>query len=228
MAAPGSVALPLVPSASHTEYNSGFSRFTVFTFNCAYGGFQWNIHKRFNEVDDLHEDLGKWYKRQGADFRLPEPRSQFFGRFDPEFLRQREAELLGLLRAVAMEPRSWACPAVRAFFEVSPLSFSRALGRKGKEGWIRKQSGGRKVMSNGIAPWDTWKRRWFVLKGEPPSPPLFLSHSLMYRVAHWRGVGRCGCEGVIPGLVFEVGAHSGCGCVCVFACPHESCCCRAF
>ncbi len=164
-------AAPQVRSVTATEYKASGGRHTVYAFEIHYAGFMWVVHKRFNEVADLLEDLKAHYRSIGLDFPFPLPKSKFFGRFEPEFVHQRAQELLGLLRNIAASPAAWRSEAARQFFEVSVWSFRRALGPKAKEGWIRKKSGGRKVVSDGrlakLTPWETWKRRWVVLKGAP-------------------------------------------------------------
>lgn len=158
--------LPIIRGASHTDYRSGSTHYTVYSFELAFAGFSWVIHKRFNEVDDLFDDVKAFYRTSAVIFTMQRPTSKFFGRFEPQFVAQRRNELLQLLRTIAASPLCWRSDKVRQFFEVSSVSFRRVLGRKGKEGWIRKKSGGRKVVSDvKLVPWDTWYRRWFVLKG---------------------------------------------------------------
>ena len=56
----------------------------------------------------------------------------------------------------------WQSEFAREFAEVSRQSFDWKLGKKGKEGWLYKRSGGRMNMSNSVL--SNWRRRWFVVK----------------------------------------------------------------
>lgn len=157
---------PTLTFHSTSTYESGyFTQFTVYTFTVEHGGFEWTVRKRFNEVVDLLDDLRRYKRRSNPHFVIAYPESSFFGRFKPDFVRVRAAALLFTLQGIANDTDAWACPAVREFFEVSRLSFVRTLGRKGREGWIRKKSGGRKLASDGFTLVETWQKRWFVVKG---------------------------------------------------------------
>lgn len=54
------------------------------------------------------------------------------------------------------------CHPMREFLEIGKTSFHPQLGRKGKEGWLQKSSGGYTTSSAGEFI-KTWRRRWFVL-----------------------------------------------------------------
>ena len=51
---------------------------------------------------------------------------------------------------------------MREFLEIGKTSFHPQLGRKGKEGWLQKSSGGY-INSSAGKYFKSWRWRWFVL-----------------------------------------------------------------
>jgi len=101
------------------------------------------------------------------------PPKTVFRATDEAFLRSRAEELHYCLAVVAASPIAWQSypMAMCEFCEVSHYSFSHALGRKGKEGYIRMHSGGRLLGSSIIRAEQLpgvsdlfWTRQWVTLK----------------------------------------------------------------
>lgn len=81
---------------------------------------------------------------------------------DAKFVRTRLQALVTYLTDLLGQKRVWQLPATQAFAEISSLSLSHRLGRKGKEGWLSKRSGGNTHLGNDW--FQTWRKRWFVAK----------------------------------------------------------------
>ena len=68
----------------------------------------------------------------------------------------------GVLQASLRRVDVWELQHTKRFLEVSRHSFDWSLGRKGKEGFLLKQSGGYTNLSNPMT--NNWRKRWFMLK----------------------------------------------------------------
>lgn len=101
------------------------------------------------------------------------PAKTVFRTTDDAFLQQRGDEIEAILQVVLASQAAWRCNFARmcSFCSVSLFSFCPALGRKGHEGFLRKQDGGRLLGSNlfsaeslPIARHFMWKTQWVALK----------------------------------------------------------------
>jgi len=101
------------------------------------------------------------------------PPKTVFATTDTGFLRKRRKDLEDALRVAVGSTYIWSrhTAALCKFCEISIYSFSPWLGRKGREGFIRKRNGGHYLTSSMMSP-DVfrfasvlqWQTQWLVLK----------------------------------------------------------------
>ena len=115
------------------------------------GGIQWHTTRTLAEFRELQEFVREHFSGVVNKKRLL-MRSE----------KQRK-QLDQFLRKAVSIPALWSHPTFRAFFEVGRLSFSRFYGRKGKEGWLNKLSGGHKRLFRENFQLRRVHKRWFAL-----------------------------------------------------------------
>eukprot|EP01138_Halocafeteria_seosinensis_P008616 gb/GECG01008806.1/.p1 GENE.gb/GECG01008806.1/~~gb/GECG01008806.1/.p1 ORF type:complete len:1125 (+),score=122.01 gb/GECG01008806.1/:1-3375(+) len=127
-------------------------------------GFQWTIHRRYNELNHLRKKYESVMGQPLPSFAQLPPRHIFKRRFNKTVIKERCRGVPNFLQYVADSQPLWRLsPDIWHFFEVSPGSFDSALGRKGREGWAYKLSGGRAFHASRF-PVSNWKHRWFSLR----------------------------------------------------------------
>ncbi|XP_071503724.1 phospholipase D1-like [Diadema antillarum] len=154
-----------------------------------HGPCVWTVHRRYNHFLRLHEEL-ILYK---ARLHIPlgksshkERHKTFVGLPDdvndlPHFprtldalvrshqLAKRMLQLEKYLQGVANNPLYRNHPKTLEFLEVSHMSFVDEVGSKGKEGWVLKRSGGRRVQLGcfsflSCTAKSHYSKRWLVVK----------------------------------------------------------------
>lgn len=129
------------------EY-TGFQRihrneFSVFTLSIGYRRHRWTIEKRFREINKLDRLLESKYE-QDMEVVL-RPHSHFRNIFrgqDDNFLINRGREFAAYIQLIADNRALFMSTEVQEFLEIGPGGLSPALGRKGKEGYVRVVSNG--------------------------------------------------------------------------------------
>ncbi|KAK6187642.1 hypothetical protein SNE40_005621 [Patella caerulea] len=151
-----------------------------------HGNFTWAVKKRYKHFRQLHEHLllyraklsipmpTKTHKDKRKTFNREKLSMKFPSR--PEALVHqdtipRRMELLQKYLQNLLKVRSYReHNETIKFFEVSPLSFVSMLGSKGKEGMIKKCSGGRSISIGccgclrNLHVFGTWNKRWLIVK----------------------------------------------------------------
>jgi hypothetical protein len=139
--------------------------YVVFRYLIKYRRFRWEIDKRFHELQKLDKKLRKSYPEEMRSI-VPPPRfSKLFYTHDETFINERMGVLAAYLQAVCDCQSVFHGTVMKAFLDIGATSFNPEFGRKGKEGWLRKCSGGY-VMNFSRRPGDFlnyWRRRWIVL-----------------------------------------------------------------
>nr|CAB3264933.1 phospholipase D1-like [Phallusia mammillata] len=164
---------------------------TVYALEVTHGQFTWVIYRRYNNFLELHEKL--WAYRTSMKIPLPskshrQRRKTRHGmskeeskipRFpkrpemwvSTEAQNKRNDQLTLYLNAMLESPLYKSHHATKKFLEVSRLSFIQDLGIKGKEGLIKKRSGGHKIdlyvcgrCCDACEMFARWSERWFVVK----------------------------------------------------------------
>lgn len=141
---------------------------TVYQIQVAYRGFEWSLRKRYSQMKRLHgavRSATPAYRPTGLEALPKAP--WFTSKTKPTLVAERVAHLQHFLAHLVSTEQAWvnASAAMCEFFEVSPgISFHRALSglRKGKEGWLWKETGGRFTMSKPLFTTSKW--RWFAVK----------------------------------------------------------------
>ena len=92
----------------------------------------------------------------------PEKFTKMFWTHDHTLLTKRGQTMLRYLQFMFKDEDLLYSHPMREFLEIGKTSFHPQLGRKGKEGWLQKSSGGYSTSNAGDFI-KTWRRRWFVL-----------------------------------------------------------------
>ncbi|XP_071112498.1 phospholipase D1-like isoform X2 [Haliotis cracherodii] len=176
-----------VKLTKHEKHVSKMLNPYLYTIEVKHGDFEWTVKRRYKHFRQLHDALTLYRAR----YRLPIPKKEYRERrktmkqdhrvsvrfpLRPDYLvsehnilermTQLEKYLCSLLKCKSFKNHS----ETMRFFEVSPLSFINKLGRKGKEGLIKKCSGGRRInigccgCLSKVHLAGTWNRRWLVIK----------------------------------------------------------------
>lgn len=122
------------------------------------------IDKRFSEILSLEKKLKKVFPshmNRLSKFR-PVKYTKMFWNHDAQLLQKRGKAILRYLQLIFKENEMLLSHPSREFLEIGKTSFHPQLGRKGKEGWLQKSSGGYITSSAGEFI-KTWRTRWFVL-----------------------------------------------------------------
>ncbi len=144
-----------------------FGVYVVFTYTVRYRRFKWDIEYRYNDMVRLDRVLYPIFGSQIPDNQRPVRFNKLFYTHDQAFLTQRSKmmlkylqDLLDLKSATAMTHAS-----MKSFLGISAASFNPNMGRKGKEGWLKKCSGGYvEGFSRQMGDYfHVWMWRWIVL-----------------------------------------------------------------
>ncbi|XP_046564416.1 phospholipase D1-like [Haliotis rubra] len=186
-----------VKLTKHEKHVSKMLNPYLYTIEVKHGDFEWTVKRRYKHFRQLHDALtlyraryrlpipkkeyvGSWtpllrYRERRKTMKQDHRVSVRFP-LRPDYLvsenniqdrmTQLEKYLCSLLKCKSFKNHS----ETMRFFEVSPLSFINKLGRKGKEGLIKKCSGGRRInigccgCLSKVHLAGTWNRRWLVIK----------------------------------------------------------------
>ncbi|XP_041354689.1 phospholipase D1-like isoform X2 [Gigantopelta aegis] len=169
----------------------------LYTISVKHGDFRWTVQRRYKHFRQLHDALVLfrtryripfpwkgyqerrqriWRDCQDWEDRVNKERNNARFPLRPEALvgeqniLQRQNRLELYLQYVVRYKSFRSHLATLRFFEVCHLSFVHNLGKKGKEGFVKKCSGGRRInigccgcmsLSNLGG---TWNRRWLLVK----------------------------------------------------------------
>ncbi|XP_030843642.1 phospholipase D1 [Strongylocentrotus purpuratus] len=154
-----------------------------------HGPCTWAVRRRYNHFLRLHEELILYkarlhipvgresHRERHRTFReLPDDVNDLphFPRTLDALVRahqlsKRMLQLEKYLQGVANNPLYINHPKMLEFLEVSHISFVDELGEKGKEGWVMKRSGGRRVQlgcfsSLSCSANSHYSKRWLIVK----------------------------------------------------------------
>lgn len=144
-----------------------FGVYVVFTYTLRYLRYKWDVDFRYNDMVRLDRALYPIFGSKIPDNQRPVRFNKMFYTHDQEFLTQRSKmmlkylqDLLDLQSATAMTHSK-----MRSFLNISSASFNPNMGRKGKEGWLKKCSGGYvEGFSRQVGDYfHVWMWRWIVL-----------------------------------------------------------------
>lgn len=140
------------------------SKYDVFLFKVRYQRYYWMIDKRYSDILTLEKKMKKLFPSQMSRLShyRPVKYTKMFWQHDKVLLTKRANLTLRYLQLIFKERELLLCPPMREFLEIGKTSFHPQLGRKGKEGWLKKSSGGY-MNSNAGEFIRTWRKRWFVL-----------------------------------------------------------------
>lgn len=144
-----------------------FGTRVVFTYSLRYLRFQWDIDFSCNDMIGLSRILYPLFEIRIPNTRSPARFNKIFYKRDQESLTQVSMmmqkylqDLLDIQSAIVMTHRT-----MREFLSISAVSFNQDMGRKGKEGWLKKCPGGYgEGPSRRIGDYvRVWMWRWVVL-----------------------------------------------------------------
>lgn len=141
------------------------SGYVVFRFIVKFRRFKFEIEKRFHELQTFDKKLRRAYPAEMASIKKPPRYSKFIYTHDAKFLEDRGKTLCAYLQTICDNKTVFHGALMKKFLNLGGTSFVPELGRKGKEGWLTKCSGGY-VMRFSRRPGDYlnyWRERWFVL-----------------------------------------------------------------
>jgi phospholipase D1/2 len=117
--------------------------YIVFTFTVRYLRFRWDICFRFHELVSVDKDLVHNFPQCVTDIIHPARYNKMFFTHDKTFLDERVLMITKYLQEVLdCGEQIIMYPSMLNFLESGAASFNPDLGRKGKEGWLKKKSGG--------------------------------------------------------------------------------------
>jgi phospholipase D1/2 len=139
--------------------------FIVFTYTIRYQRYIWDINFRFNDVVTLDRSLLQHYGEDMAKLQRPAKFSKVWWKHDDKFLQERSKLILKYLQEMLDVKAIINSPKVKSFLNLSAVSLNADFGRKGKEGWLKKSSGGYvEKFSRQVGDFfRVWMWRWIVL-----------------------------------------------------------------
>ncbi len=117
--------------------------YVVFTFTLKFQRYVWEIHVRFNELVALDRRLLREYPSEVTQIIRPSKHSKMFWTHDDGFLLERANVMKKYLQDILDKRLIFEnSKQLRILLNISNLSFNPNFGRKGKEGYLIKCSGG--------------------------------------------------------------------------------------
>lgn len=149
-----------------TENSGMFGSFAIFTFAFRYRRFYWEIDLRYNELLKLESKLLSEHREDLIGIPMLPRQSRFLWKQDQAFILERAKVMTKYLQDVLDREFSMHCISLLQTIGASAVSFSPELGRKGKEGYLQKSSGGYKEKFSRKTGdyFQIWSWRWFVLQ----------------------------------------------------------------
>lgn len=150
---------------SWRSISAPFGVYVVFTYTVRYHRFRWDIEFRYNDIVRLDRHLYSVYGEQIELLQRPVKFNKLFWTHDQEFLKTRSQMMLKYLQDVLDIQATIHHPKMRSFLNTSAASFNPNMGRKGKEGYLKKCSGGYvEGFSRQVGDYlSVWAWRWVVL-----------------------------------------------------------------
>jgi hypothetical protein len=142
-----------------------FGTFAIYTFVIRYQRYKWEITIRYHELLKFQRTLMNTYAKEVIKFdKLPRYNKLFFTH-DRRFLDDRSRLMLKVMQEMLDIRDILNFPTAQIFFGASAVSFNPDYGWKGKEGYLKKSSGGYvEKFSRKTGDYITlWKWRWVVL-----------------------------------------------------------------
>jgi phospholipase D1/2 len=142
-----------------------FGHYVVFTYTLRYYRYSWDIEFRYNDLVSLDRVLFPLFADRLSTDHRPVRFNKLFWTHDAEFLTKRSKMMLKYIQDVLDIESIMSHQKVRSFLSVSVSSFNPDMGRKGKEGYLKKSSGGyvEKFSRQAGDYFQMWMWRWIVL-----------------------------------------------------------------
>lgn len=147
------------------EESGYFGPYVVFVFEFRYQRYEWKIEMRFNELIRLDRRLNREFPAELSQIQRPQKFNKWFWSQDEKFLIERSKIMTKYLQELLdIEPVINSNTA-RSLIGASVNSFRPEFGRKGKEGYLKKCSGGYlEKFSRKTGDYiNVWKWRWIIL-----------------------------------------------------------------
>ena len=140
-----------------------FNNYMVFVYTVRYMRYQWDLDFRFNELDSLDMELTSRFHEELKYIQRPE--KYRLRKKTPELMKRRALCICKYLQEICDKKNIFIYPGLKSFLHINPCSFNADMGRKGREGWLKKSSGGFvEKFSRKIGDFiDIWSYRWIVM-----------------------------------------------------------------
>ncbi|RYH29673.1 hypothetical protein EON65_07690 [archaeon] len=148
------------------EHSGVFGTFCVFTFVVRYRRFRWEFDVRYNELLSLEKKLAQEFPDAILNVPKLSRHNKIFWAHDAAFLQERAKIMTKYLQDILDIDGVTESVTMLQLIGASKVSFSPELGPKGKEGYLKKSSGGYKEKFSRKAGdfFQVWTWRWFVLQ----------------------------------------------------------------
>jgi len=139
------------------------NNYMVFVYTVRYMRYQWDLDFRFKELDSLDMELTSKFHEELKYVQRPE--KYRLRKKTTELMKRRALCICKYLQEICDKKTIFDFPQLRSFLRINPCSFNADMGRKGREGWLKKSSGGFiEKFSRKIGDYvDIWSYRWIVL-----------------------------------------------------------------
>lgn len=146
-----------------TSKTSAFSRYVVFVYVVRYRRYVWEIEIRFSTIDNLNTMLTARFESEMISIQRPE-RYRLKSKTDA-VLSERALSICKYLQELCDNKMIFQHPSLRELLNLNACSLNPDMGRKGREGWLQKSSGGYlEKFSRKFGDYiDVWSHRWIVL-----------------------------------------------------------------
>jgi phospholipase D1/2 len=142
-----------------------FGKHVEFYFKISYYRFSFEIGIRYNELIAFEKQLVRKFPEQMSSIERLTKSSKFLASHDSKFLEHRAKIMTRFLQLVCDIDSIFSVPLVYKFFKTSVTAFQSEYGKKGKEGFLKKSSGGyHEKFSGKMGDYiRVWRWRWIVL-----------------------------------------------------------------
>ena len=151
---------------NYANYFSIPSDVIIYTIQIRYQRYVWSIKRRFSEIEKLDRGLRWDVPKSMQDVsKLPKFLKICINHNERAFVADRAQKIGYYLQNLVDKEELFTVRRLRHFLEVSAASFDPSLGRKGKEGFLNKSSGGYvEKFSRKYGDYIQHSRnRWFIL-----------------------------------------------------------------
>lgn len=142
-----------------------YGNVVLFTFTIRYLRYKWDFELRFNDIVSMEKMLLAKFGERLVDVSRPSKSNRMFRTHDQAFLLERSKIMEKYIQQLVDKDFVLGFDKAQRLLNISAASFNPDMGRKGKEGYMRKCSGGyvEKFSRKAGDYFSMWIWRWVVL-----------------------------------------------------------------